>query len=447
MAKSLVLPVLLLLQFGALAGHARNITFAGREWIVKAGYAGPGPNLWSGSTDSVWVDASGLHLKVRNVGGEWYCAEVYSVAPTGHGMHRFHVDGRVDLLDKNIVLGLFAYATDNEEIDIEFSRWGQSSPPNAGYNVQPYYLPGNSHPFTISLFGYYSTHYFDWQPEQITFKSLHGHYDEPPGQDDPIEQWLYSGGSNPPVSAFLRIHINLWLVGGQAPSDSQDAEIIITDADLPPVRVATIAAAKDLPDEIDVSGIDGIVSASFPDFFYIQSDSRECGIRVEKQSHGISERSRVKVAGTMETSADCERRIRASTISIEGPGEAIPVALQNIALGGADWRRHVWGNRGQQGVTGGFGLNNIGLLTRCWGRLTEVGAGLLWVDDGSRISTDTGRIGVRIETPTSPPPQELHVGDYVAITGVSGLVKLPSGDLVRRVLTRSWADVVVLNGS
>lgn len=444
MARFVIISMLLTLaQLGSVLANARNISFAGREWIVKSGYTGPGPNQWSDSADSVWVDASGLHLKLRNVGGQWYCAEVYTVAPTGYGIHRFHVNGRIDQLDQNIVLGLFAYATDNEEIDIEFSTWGQPSPPNAVYNVQPYYLPGNSHPFTIELFGYYSTHYFNWEPNRITFKSLHGHYDEPPAQDDPIQQWIYLGDNNPPVAAFLRIHINLWLIGGHAPSNGQEVEVIITEADFPPVR-NTIAGAKDFPDYIDVSGIVGVVSASFADYFYMQSESGACGIRVQKQSHGFTERTRVRVAGMMDTTSDRERVIRASTISGEGQGDAFSVAMRNAALGGSDWRYRSWGNRGQQGVTKGSGLNNIGLLTRCWGRITEVTSGLIWIDDGAGISTDAGHTGVRIEVPTTPPHQEFYVGDYVLVAGASSLAKLVSGSLVRRVLTRSWNDVTIL---
>jgi hypothetical protein len=35
---------------------SRTITFAGRSWEVKSGTGGPGPNNWSDSASSVWVD-------------------------------------------------------------------------------------------------------------------------------------------------------------------------------------------------------------------------------------------------------------------------------------------------------------------------------------------------------------------------------------------------------
>ncbi len=103
----------------------RTIHFANCTWYVKSGYWGPGPNHFSDSDQSVWVDDQGrLHLKIRQQGTTWYCAEVYTTGFTSYGEHRFLVDGRIDLLDRNIVLGLFTYANDASEIDIEFSRWG-----------------------------------------------------------------------------------------------------------------------------------------------------------------------------------------------------------------------------------------------------------------------------------------------------------------------------------
>ena len=225
---------------------AHTIVFAGRTWNVKDGTGlGPGPNNWSDSPESVWVDPQGgLHLRIRKVGSSWYCAEVWTAQPTRHGLHRFHVIGRPDQFDPNVVFSPFLYYDDSHEIDIEFSKWGDSSPTshNSQFVLQPGSTPGNKHTFTTSLNDDYSTHYVDWQPSSVVFKSFQGHYAEPPDPGYLIEEWTYSGGDNPSDSLGLKIHINLWLMNGLPPTNGQEVEIIVKDVDYPPLApVATTA--------------------------------------------------------------------------------------------------------------------------------------------------------------------------------------------------------------
>lgn len=213
----------------------RIIEFAGRHWFVRSGYGGPGPNYWSDSDQSVWVDGSGqLHLRLRNIGGTWYSAEVYSVEPTSYGMHRFFVDSALDALNQNVVLGLFLYQDDQHELDIEFSRWGTPmNPNNAQYVVQPSSNAGNLERFAMKLNGTYTTHYLDWWPSYVRFKSIHGHYPEPPDSGYLIHEWLSTSADIPPEEGNLRIQMNLWLVNGNPPSDGKEVEVVLDSADLP----------------------------------------------------------------------------------------------------------------------------------------------------------------------------------------------------------------------
>ena len=64
----LILGILFIIVFTTSVAHSRTISFAGRKWTVKTGTGAPGPNYWSDSSSSVWVDSSGLHLKIRKVG-------------------------------------------------------------------------------------------------------------------------------------------------------------------------------------------------------------------------------------------------------------------------------------------------------------------------------------------------------------------------------------------
>ncbi|HCO93045.1 MAG TPA: hypothetical protein DIU00_03695 [Phycisphaerales bacterium] len=134
------------------------LSFAGRNWKVKSFDfpAGPGPNYFSDSENDVWVDGEGLHLTISYQDDRWYCSEVILQECLGYGIYIFQLHGRVDLIDPNMVIGLFTW--DNEapesayrELDIEFTRWGNSDDPtNAQYVVQPWNVR-TRHRFTIDL--------------------------------------------------------------------------------------------------------------------------------------------------------------------------------------------------------------------------------------------------------------------------------------------------------
>ena len=67
-----------------------TIAFAGINWNIKSGNYGPGPNNWSDSPSSVWIDENGyLHLKIRKVGNKWLCAKIYAQQSLEHGKYRF----------------------------------------------------------------------------------------------------------------------------------------------------------------------------------------------------------------------------------------------------------------------------------------------------------------------------------------------------------------------
>jgi hypothetical protein len=205
-----------------------TVQFAGYEWAVKAGdQLGPGPNDFSADSENVWVDAQGrLHLRITFRDGGWFCGEVYLLRSLGYGRCTYYLSSRVDLLDKNVVASPFLYQDDDRELDIEFSRWGLDLGPNAQFVVQPWNLPGHREQFTLMLAGEPSTHMIQWGPGQASFLSARGHDpNPPPGQI--LHAWAYTGADVPPESHEMRVHINLWLLQGQPPSDGQEAEMVI----------------------------------------------------------------------------------------------------------------------------------------------------------------------------------------------------------------------------
>ena len=234
----------------------RRIDFAGRRWIVKDGgnvRRAPGGNLFDDSTDSVWVDANGLHLKIRNVNGTWKCAEVYTEGPLQYGMHRLYVVGRIDALDPNVICAGFLYehgvGEDAHELDIEFTTWGQL-PAAAASNGQFVVFKGgngvaNTQPgefvregFQFALSGTYTTHSIHWTAGRVVFKSFHDHSPEPLTPGHLIHTWT-AASHVPTPTQDMRLHVNAWLYDadgdgmGDPPTDGQDVEFVIRAADLP----------------------------------------------------------------------------------------------------------------------------------------------------------------------------------------------------------------------
>jgi hypothetical protein len=235
MRVALAAAMLGLVAFGGSNAVAApgTITFSGQEWTVKAspGKVGPGPNYFSGSTKNVWVDASGrLHLKITRARGKWWSAEVIGTRSLGHGTYRWELDSQVDRINPNAVLGLFTWSNTSEyanrEIDIEFSRWGNAlAPTNAQFVVQPYDAPGRLQTF-IQSSATASQHGFTWLPGSIAFASSSGS----------VPSWSYVGGDIPPAGDETP-RMNLWLVGGAAPTDGREIEVIIRSFTFTPAQV------------------------------------------------------------------------------------------------------------------------------------------------------------------------------------------------------------------
>jgi hypothetical protein len=205
------------------AGPQRTISFAGRVWDVKsrAESVGPGPNRFSASTRSVWVDRNGyLHLKVNYSGGKWRCAEISSQASLGYGRYSFSLGSDVSSLDPNVVLGLFTWDDDpaynDREIDLEFSRWSRPSAPAASeFVVEPSYVAGHVQPVTLKP-GTRSEQRFSWSAGRVAFASSNG---------SPAS-WSYSGNGVPPPGGE-KVHLNLWLNKGLPPANGRPVEVVI----------------------------------------------------------------------------------------------------------------------------------------------------------------------------------------------------------------------------
>jgi hypothetical protein len=214
----------------------RTLSWSGLEWTVKKSIAsgfypiGPGPNLFNDHDSMVWVDSQQkLHLRIAKNGGTWYCSELICNASLGYQQYRFEVESRVDIFDKNTVVGMFTWDDCSplaippnpnfREIDFEFSRWGDAANDNSQYVIQPYNVPGNLHRFHMNLAGItHSVHTFDWRADAIDFNSSWG---------SASHSWKYTNPAYIPTPGYENVRINFWLINGGAPSDNRPSELVL----------------------------------------------------------------------------------------------------------------------------------------------------------------------------------------------------------------------------
>lgn len=218
---------------------ARKIQFSGYQWKVKSssGPVGPGPNYFSDSSDNVTVDRNGrLHLRITQHGGHWYCAEVISTRSFGYGTYRFYVDNNIDNIDPRVVLGMFTWsdtpAYHHREIDIEISRWGDTNNKNGQFVVQPYTHAINIVRYQIPIGLNRSTHSFRWQSDTVFCESLKGFFRGQAEKGSIIQQHAFT--QDIPEAGDENARINLWLLNGDPPMDSNEVELVISRFEFEP---------------------------------------------------------------------------------------------------------------------------------------------------------------------------------------------------------------------
>lgn len=216
--------------------QAANINWKGYDWqLTEGGMAG----VADGKAANVTVDANGyLHLRIVKSGDTWTASEMFTVQKLGFGTYQWHIEGPIDVFDKQVVLGLFPYGPaagiggdGTNEIDIEFARWGQASGPNADFTDYPNSgsVIGET-TFKFSLGGGTSaTARFTWTKDSIESAVLKGH--QPLASEaELIKKWKYAPqnpGTNIPQQA-MPLGMNLWCFGSP-PTDGQNVEIVIRD--------------------------------------------------------------------------------------------------------------------------------------------------------------------------------------------------------------------------
>jgi hypothetical protein len=210
-----------------------SVNFSNYTWGIKTtgnvpgDQFDPGPNFWSNDQSVVNVAPDGLHLKINEIDGMWQCGEVYLTQSLGYGTYTVQIASRLDNLDQNTVAApLFIYASPTQELDAEFSGLNGlvQYPYNAQFVVQPYNIPGNIVYYTQPDTSQFTTQ-MEWHPDHVTFTTWNT-WSSTPQQGDIIYQWTYTGNYIPPQGQE-RVHINLWLLNGNAPKQGTGDEMVI----------------------------------------------------------------------------------------------------------------------------------------------------------------------------------------------------------------------------
>jgi len=229
-----------------------TVDFGGQTWRVKGpGYYGPGSNLFCDDAGCVWVDTEGrLHMKFQKRGGNWYASEVTTEAALGYGDYILTTVGRLDLIDPQLVMGIFLWEygpcwSDGylwwnafNEIDIEYSRWGDPAREIGQFVAQPYNWPGNIDHFDYT-FGEDEvvSHAMRWLHDRVEYRVWQGG----PNDESPatlIHAWTYTG-PHIPRPEQPRMHLNIWRFDGTPAGDQEiiyQDFVFVPDGDVSPVE-------------------------------------------------------------------------------------------------------------------------------------------------------------------------------------------------------------------
>ncbi|MBP6963901.1 MAG: GerMN domain-containing protein, partial [Armatimonadetes bacterium] len=145
----------------------------------------------------------------------------------------------------------------------------------------------------------------------------------------------------------------------------------------------TIAQAKALSDGQQVALAAKTVTANFGGTIYVEEADGSSGIRVEASGPAVG--NSADVAGVIQTNANGERYVAGATAVSAGAGVMPFVPMMSAKhLGGGALNAYTIG------VTGGIGVNNIGLLVSVAGKITHDDTGFAYVDDGSLVQDGSG---------------------------------------------------------
>lgn len=247
-------------QIEQISWEPNTIGFGNSQWKVKNGISGPHNNNWGGY-NNVHVDSEGLHLKIKKQDTTWYCAEVKTEDMNEYGTYIFDMEFVspyfVEQLDPNIIMSTFFYkdsAPYGPEFTIEFAKWGDANDDkNTEFTIfkdedNSKHYPQFQTESDLDTIHHKIRTYISWTEDQIllkVFRSLDANGEtwelmDIPNEEDEYSEWTYNSSCTHPGYSFdpeyvpsdddnMHLHINFWLNEATAPTNGQNAEVVITD--------------------------------------------------------------------------------------------------------------------------------------------------------------------------------------------------------------------------
>jgi hypothetical protein len=200
----------------------KRITFSGYEWELREVGSDRGGTRNIYDAKNAWVDAEGLlHLRITRRQNEWQSAEIRLTRSLGYGTYRI-VARDISHLEPAAVLSLFTWDDQGppREMDIEISRWGETTGNNAQYLVQPYYVPANTVHFMAPAG--ILTHSMKWEPGRVSFRTARGRAGD---TAQVVDEHTFSSGVPSPGNET--IHINLYRFDNKSNPLRHECEVII----------------------------------------------------------------------------------------------------------------------------------------------------------------------------------------------------------------------------
>jgi hypothetical protein len=192
--------------------------------------------------------------------------------------------------------------------------------------------------------------------------------------------------------------------------------------------------AKTRADDVDVEVVHAVVIGGtdvFDGCAYIEDWDRTAGIKVTSPVPLPTDRE-VRGTGQM-TTVSGERVLNLATADVGDPRPLPePFGMINKSLGGGDWKYDSATGAGQMGLSGGVGLNNVGLLVRIWGAFTYIDAHTFEITDGSGPA-------IKCVVPDGFTIDSNHT--YVTVLGISS-TEMSGGELRPVLLLRYAEDII-----
>ena len=253
-----------------------------------------------------------------------------------------------------------------------------------------------------------------WQTSTDAKAGLdHYEYRVTDGAGNELKPWTSNGVATSvviPLSLTKGVKYLVWVkavdkLGWETTPVSSQGVVVTPDT-------VSIAEAKAQPDGSYVKLAQKVVTGVFADHFYVQETNRASGIRVDG-ALSVTPGSLVDVTGKMWLDSG-ERQLVEAAVSdpLGTPGVPVPLSVSGVSLGGGAF------NAFTPGVEGGYGLSNLGLLVRVYGKVSGKTSTGFRLDDGSVPSAAGAAPGVWVVSGTFHQPDE---GAFSTVIGVSSV--------------------------